>query len=44
MDDDEKLIEAVRGYFCLWLVKSKAYRDAVAKANAWKEVSNTVSV
>jgi hypothetical protein len=29
--DDDKLVEAVRGYFCLWKVSSKAYRDATAK-------------
>ena len=42
MDADEKLIEAVRGYSCLRLVNSKAYKDAIAKGNAWKEVANQV--
>ena len=36
MDADEKLIEAVRGYSSLWLVNSKAYKDTIAKGNAWK--------
>ena len=42
MDADEKLIEAVRGYSCLWQVNSKAYKDTIAKGNAWKEVANQV--
>ena len=42
MNADEKLIEAVREYPCLWLVNSKTYKDAVAKGNAWKEVASQV--
>ena len=37
--DDEKLIESVREYPCLWRVCSKAYKDIQAKENAWKEVA-----
>ena len=40
MNADEKPIEAVREYPCLWLVNSKTYNDAVAKGNAWKEVAS----
>ena len=36
---EESLIEAVRGYPCLWKVKSKVYRDVRAKENAWRVVS-----
>ena len=41
--DDEKLIEAIRGFPCLWQVSIKAYKDARAKENAWKEVAAQVS-
>ena len=41
--DDEKLIEAVRDFECLWMVGCKAYKDIRAKENAWKEVSVKVS-
>ena len=37
--EDEKLIEAVREFLCLWRVSSPAYKDARAKENAWKEVA-----
>ena len=37
--EDEKLIEAVREFPCLWRVSSRAYKDARAKENAWKEVA-----
>lgn len=37
--EDEKLIESVREYPCLWRVCSKAYKDIRAKENAWKEVA-----
>ena len=37
--DDEKLIEAVRTFPCLWRVSSKAYKDKRAKENAWKETA-----
>ena len=37
--DDEKLIEAVRTFPCLWRVSSKAYKDIRAKENAWKETA-----
>lgn len=42
MGDDEALIEAVRGFDCLWKVKSKAYKDLRAKENAWKVVAEKV--
>ena len=34
--DEEKLIEAVRTFECLWKVSAKVYRDARAEENAWK--------
>ena len=37
--DDERLIEAVRGFPCLWRVSCRAYRDIRAKENFWKEVA-----
>ena len=43
MDTEERLIEAVHEFPCLWEVSSKAYKDAIAKGNAWKEVSSKVS-
>ena len=41
--DEEKLIEAVRGFLCLWQVTAKCYKDAIAKENAWKLVASRVS-
>ena len=40
MDVEEKIIDAVHEFPCIWEVSSKAYKDAIAKGNAWKEVSN----
>ena len=37
--DDEKLIEEVRVYECLWKVTSMAYKDLRAKENSWKIVA-----
>ena len=37
--EDKKLIEAVRSFPCLWNVNSRAYKDARAKENAWREVA-----
>lgn len=39
---DEKLIEVVKRFPCLWETHSKAFRDLVAKDNAWKVVSSEV--
>ena len=39
--DEEKLVEAVRTFDCLWKVSAKVYRDARAKENAWKAVART---
>ncbi|XP_065831007.1 uncharacterized protein [Oscarella lobularis] len=36
---EEMLIEAVRGYPCLWQVRTMSYRDVRAKDNAWTLVS-----
>ena len=36
------LMEAVRGYPCLWQVSSPVYRDLRAKDNAWKVVATVV--
>ena len=43
MDVDEKIIDAVHEFPCLWEVCSKAYKDAIAKGNAWKDVSKKVT-
>ena len=40
---EERLIEAVRAFPCLWQVSSKGYKDLRAKENAWKEVASRVS-
>ena len=37
--EDKKLSEAMREFPCLWRVSSRAYKDARAKENAWKEVA-----
>ena len=37
------MVEAVRGFECLWRVGTKFYRDIIAKENAWKEVAAKVS-
>ena len=42
--DDEKLVEAVRAFDCLWKVGGKSYRDIRAKENAWKEVASKVNL
>ena len=42
-DVDEKLIEALRDFPCLWKINTKEYRDKRAKENAWKLVSTKVS-
>ena len=36
---DEKLIEAVCCFPCLWQVSSKSYKNARARENTWKEVT-----
>ena len=41
--DDEKFVEALRSFLCLWLVSSKSYKDLRAKENAWNEVASKVS-
>ena len=43
MEGEEKLVEAVREFPCLWKVKSKSYKDQTARENAWKEVSKQVT-
>ena len=40
--DDEKLVDAVRYYPCIWQVNSRMYKDITAKENAWKEVASKV--
>ena len=40
---DEKLIEDVCCFPCLWQVSSKSYKDARARENAWKEVASLVT-
>ena len=39
---EEKIIEAVRGFPCLWQVSALSYRDSRAKENAWKLVASQV--
>lgn len=39
---DEKLIEVVKRFPCLWETHSKSFRDLAAKENAWKVVSAEV--
>ena len=41
---DEKLVEAVRDYPCLWQLSSRSYKDLRAKENAWKAVALKVTV
>ena len=36
---EEKLIEAVRSFPCLWQTTLKSYRDIKARENAWKAVA-----
>ena len=39
---DERLIESIQRFPCLWEIHSKSFRDLVAKENAWKVVSTEV--
>ncbi|XP_019850435.1 PREDICTED: transcription factor Adf-1-like [Amphimedon queenslandica] len=39
---DEKLIEAVRDFPCLWQLSTRAYKDIRAKEKAWKIVADKV--
>ena len=41
--DEEKLIESVRGFPCLWQVSAKSYKDIKAKENAWKVVCSVTT-
>ena len=41
--DEEKLIESVRTFPCLWEVSNRSYKDLKARENAWKEVASVVS-
>lgn len=41
---DEKLVEAVRDFPCLWQVSSQSYKDLRAKENALKEVASKVGI
>ena len=41
---DERLIESVRNYPCLWQVSSHIYRDLRAKENAWAKVAEEVNI
>ena len=40
--NEEKLIEAVRVYPCLWDVSQRCFKDIIAKENAWKKVAEEV--
>ena len=39
---DERIIEAVQAFPCLWQVSSRSYKDLKAKENAWREVASKV--
>ena len=39
---DEKLIEGVKRYPCLWEIHNKSFRDLGAKESAWKIVAQEV--
>ena len=41
--NEEKLIEAVRAFPCLWDVTSRSFKDSRAKENAWKCVAEEVN-
>ena len=41
--EEEKLIESVRDFPCLWNISCKAYKDQRAKENAWKSVTKEAS-
>ena len=40
--DDEKLVNAMQYFPCIWQVNSRMYKDIPAKENAWKEVASKV--
>ena len=44
MDFEEKLVEAVHSFPCLWQTTSKCYRDIRARDNTWKEVVQQVKL
>ena len=39
---DERLIEAVREFTCIWQLSSRSYKHIRAKENAWKAVAAKV--
>ena len=41
---EEKVIEAVRKFPCLYAVSMESYHDKTAKENAWKSVSGECEV
>ena len=41
--NDEKIIEGVREFSCIWDTSSKSYKDQRARENAWKHIADTVS-
>jgi len=40
--EDEKLIEAIKTYQCLWNTSATSYRDVKAKDMAWNQVATQV--
>ena len=40
---EEKLIEDVREFPCIWNTCSRSYKDQRARENAWKHVAQVVS-
>ena len=40
--EEEKLIEAIQSFPCLWQVSDRFYRDQIARENTWKQVAHKV--
>lgn len=41
--DEEKLINLVQKYACLYDVSSRCYSDKLMKGNAWEEISTQIN-
>ena len=41
---DERIIEAVREFPCIWQLSNRSYKDLRAKENAWKAVVAKVQI
>ena len=40
---EEKLIEEIREFPCIWDTSSRSYKDQRAREDAWKHVAQVVS-